>query len=422
MTRVSFLGAIAEVGRSGILVDTGEEKILLDYGTKIQETPPKFPLPVEGKLTATILSHSHLDHNGALPVLHAKKNHSPIFSIDVAKPLTELLLSDSIKISRDEGIELPFTKHDVERTIESFIPMKYRQSLQLKKTEVTLFDAGHIPGSAQISLDFGNKTLLYTGDFKTADTRLLKGADTNLPEINTLITETTYADRDHPDRKTQEKQLIEIINDTLAVDGVCLVSGFGIGRLDEILLVLDAYGIDYPLYVDGMAKKAITIINQHKSLLKNPNGLDKALEKAEYVSKEPMRRKIIKQPCVILTTSGMLSGGPIIGYIKRLYNRVDCSLILTGFQVEGTSGKILLETGKFMSEKEKLNLDVKMFVRKLDFSSHVGRTELFKFIEKVNPEKVFCIHGDHTEEFANELKEKGLDAVAPLANNRIFNV
>jgi putative mRNA 3-end processing factor len=292
----------------------------------------------------------------------------------------------------------------------------------LKKTEITFFDAGQIPGSAFHYLDTGEKTILYTGDFNTSDTRLLKKADTNLPHVSTLITETTYADRDHPDRKSQEKQLIEIINDTLAVDGVCIIAGFGVGRLDEILLMLNAYGIDYPVYVDGMAKKAITIINQHKNSLREPNSLDKALEKVEYVSKENMRKKIIKQPCVILTTSGMLNGGPVVGYIKKLYDKIDCSLILTGFQVEGTSGKILLETGKYINEKENLNLDMRMFVKKLDFSSHVGRTELFKFIEKLSPEKVFCIHGDHTEEFANELKEKGFDATAPLANNRIFNI
>ncbi len=422
MARLTFLGGIAEVGKSAALVDTGEEKILLDYGTKIQEIPPKFPLPFEGKLNATLLSHSHLDHSGALALLHAKGNHSPVFAVDVVKPLTELLLLDSIKVSREEGIELPFTKHDVERTIESFVPVKFRQPFHLKKTEVTFFDAGHIPGSSMPFLEFDGKTLLYTGDFNTNDTRLLKRADTNLPQVNTLITETTYADRDHPDRKLQEKELVGIINDTLAVDGICLIAGFAVGRLDELLLILHSYGIDYPVYIDGMAKKAITIINQHKNLLREPRSLDKALEKAEYVSKEKMRKKIIRQPCVILTTSGMLSGGPIVWYLKQLHDKIDCSLVLSGYQVTGSPGKTLLETGKYINEKEGLNLDMRMLVRRLDFSSHLGRTELFKFIEKLNPEKVFCVHGDHTEEFAQELKEKGFGAVAPLANNRISQV
>lgn len=169
-----------------------------------------------------------------------------------------------------------------------------------------------------------------------------------------------------------------------------------------------------------MAKKAITIINQHKSLLKESKSLDRALEKVEYVTSGRMRKRIVRNPCVILTTSGMLQGGPVVHYLKKLYNRENCSLVLTGFQVEGTAGKTLLETGRYITKE--LNLDVKMVVKRLDFSSHLGKSELFKFIEKVNPEKVFCVHGEHTEEFAQELREKGWDAIAPLANNRIFNI
>jgi len=239
---------------------------------------------------------------------------------------------DSIKISREEGIELPFTKHDVVKTIDSFVPAKYRQQFNFKGSKITFFDAGHIPGSSMPLISSGGKNILYTGDFKTADSRLLKGADSDLPDIDVLITESTYGYRDHPDRKSQEKLLIETIKNTLAVNGVCLIAGFAVGRLDEILLVLDSYGIDYPLYIDGMAKKAITIINRHKSLMKEPNALDKALKKAEYITEEKQWKKIIRQPCVILTTSGMLSGGPIVGYIKKLYDNRDCSLVLSGFQ------------------------------------------------------------------------------------------
>lgn len=420
MIQISFLGAMASVGASGILIDTGTEKIILDYGTKIQEIPPKFPLPVQGKVDAIVLSHSHLDHCGGLPIFYANGNGCPIYSINVVKPLIELLLLDSIKISREEGIELPFTKKDVRETIKNFVPIKYRVPFEVHKTKITPFDAGHIPGSMMPVLSSDKKNILYTGDFKTSNTRLLEKADTDLPDIDVLITESTYSDREHADRKSQEKELIRIIRDTLAVDGITLVSGFAIGRLDEILLVLDAYGIDYPVYVDGMAKKAITIINQYKNLLRYHKSLDRVLDKVEYVANERMRKRILKQPCVILTTSGMLSGGPVAWYLKKLYSDRNCSLVLTGFQVEGTPGKTLLETGRYITEE--VDLEVDMLVRRLDFSSHLGRSELFDFIKKVNPEKIFCIHGDHTEEFAAELRQKGFDAVAPVANNRIFTI
>jgi len=420
MVRLSFLGAMNTVGASGILVDTGTEKIVLDYGTKIQEIQSKFPLPIEGRVDAILLSHCHIDHSGGTPILFTKGNSCSVYAVNVTKPLVNLLLLDSVKISREEGVQLPFTKADVRETIKNFSAVNYRVPFKLRKTKVTGFDAGHIPGSQMVFLDFGDNSLLYTGDFNTNDTRLLKKADQNLPEVDFLITESTYSDREHGERKKQENFLVKIINDTLAVDGVCLVAGFAVGRLDEIMLVLDSYGIDYPVYLDGMAKKGVTIINQFNNLLRKPKSLDKALEKVEYVKDDRMRKRIIKQPCVILTTSGMLSGGPINYYLKRLYDDRDNSLVLTSYQVEGTPGKRLLETGRYTTEE--VDLDLKMFVKRLDFSSHAGRGDLFKFVERVNPKKVFCIHGDHTEEFASELKEKGFDAVAPLANNRIFEV
>ncbi|MEM5797705.1 MAG: MBL fold metallo-hydrolase [Candidatus Aenigmatarchaeota archaeon] len=420
MIQISFHGAMAVVGCSSVVVDTGVEKIVLDYGTKIQEMPPLFPIPIQTKINAVLLSHAHLDHSGAVPILEAKKNSAPIYAPNVTKQLSELLWLDSIKISHEEKVELPFNKNDVRRTLNNFVVTDFRKPFTLKKTKVTLFDAGHIPGSVMPFLDTGEKTLLYTGDYKIASTRLMRGADTNLPDVDILITESTYCDREHPDRKSQEKELIKIINNTLANDGITLISGFAVGRIDELLLVLDHYGIDYPVYVDGMAKKALTIINQHKNLLKEPKSLDKALEKVEYVKNQGMRKRIIKNPGVILSTSGMLTGGPIVWYISKLFDKQNCSLVLSGFQVEGTPGKTLLETGRYINEG--LDVEVDMFVKRLDFSSHLGRSELFQFINKLNPEKIFCVHGEHTEEFANELKEKGFDAVAPLANNRIFEL
>ncbi|MBI2542589.1 MAG: MBL fold metallo-hydrolase [Candidatus Aenigmarchaeota archaeon] len=420
MVQVSFHGAMASIGCSSVLVDTGGEKILMDYGTKVQEIPPLFPIPVQGKVDAIIISHAHLDHVGAIPIFSTKKNNCPIFSQGVTKPLSRLLWLDSIKISREEGVELPFSRNDVEATLDSFVPVNFRSPFKVHNTKATLFDAGHIPGSALTYLDAGGKKILYTGDYKTTDTKLVKGADLKLPEVDVMVTESTYSDREHPDRKLQEKELVRTVRDTLSRDGVALISGFAVGRIDELLLVLDSNGIDYPLYVDGMAKKAITIINQHKNLLKDPKSLDKALEKAQYVADHKMRKKIIKQPGVILSTGGMLQGGPIVWYIQKLFDKKNCSLTMSGFQVEGTPGKTLLETGRYINKD--IDLEVHMDVKKLNFSSHASRDDLFEFIKHVNPEKIFCVHGEHTEDFARELNEQGFDATAPLANNRIFNL
>ena len=399
---------------------------ILDYGVEVEETPPRPPLPPPGKIDALLLTHAHLDHCGAIPILK-KKQEFPIFALPCTKELAHMLLKDSLKINIEtvgsmEAVKLQFTKHDIDRTMKNFTDVSYKKEFKIHKTKVKVFDAGHIPGSYMCHVDTGEKKILYTGNYNTNGTRLLKKADEDLPATDILITESTYSDRDHPDRKVQEKELLRIVEETISHGGVSVISSFAIGRAQEILLILHDRGFDYPVYMDGMAKKATTIINKHRKLLSDPNEIDEALKKVKYVTDDRMRNKIIKQPCAIITTSGMLNGGPVVNYISKLHNDQRSSLLLTGFQAPKTGGKTLLDTGRFVLEEDNINVDMKMFYKRLDFSAHLGRKELFAFIEKVNPEKVFCVHGEKTEEFANELKEKGFDAIAPIKENRIFKI
>ena len=425
MIQISFLGAMATVGASGVLVDTGSEKMVLDYGTKIQsegrrdKLPPQYPLPVNGKVDAVFLSHCHLDHSGGVPILF-KNNNCPAYAVDVAKPMAEMLLNDSLKVSKQEGHMLPFSKNDVKKTLNSMRSVRYREPIRVHNSTVTNFDAGHIPGSMMTLIESQKKRVMYTGDFNNNDTRLIKGADMKLPHLDALITECTYSDREHGDRKREEKNLANLVDHTVSNEGVAVIPCFAVGRSQEILLILDKFGIDYSLYMDGMTKMATTYINKYNNRLNNPKALDKALQNVKYVSSQNERKRIVKQPCVIITTSGMLTGGPVAWYIKDLHDNRDCTLILTGYQVEGTPGRELMETGRYVAEG--VNMDLKMMVQRLDFSSHIGRSHLIDFIEKNNPGKVFCVHGDHTEEFARELREKGFDAHAPVANNRFFQV
>jgi putative mRNA 3-end processing factor len=210
-----------------------------------------------------------------------------------------------------------------------------------------------------------------------------------------------------------------MIEDTISNNSPAIVAVFAVGRAQEILLILAKHGISYPVFMDGMTKKATTIINKYKKYLREPDELDDALKFVTYVEGR-MRRRLIKEAACIITTSGMLNGGPVVKYLEKLHKNERASLILTGWQIEGTPGRILLETGRFIYEN--LDIEVKMRVKRFDFSAHAGRKSLFEFVKKINPEKVFCVHGDHTEEFAEELRREGFDAIAPLANNRIFEL
>jgi putative mRNA 3-end processing factor len=415
--KIEFLGAMGCVGASGVLVEENNDKIVLDYGIKPREIPPKFPLPVE-KPKAVLLSHSHLDHCGSVPLL-VKKYSTPIYSLDVTRDLTELLLEDSIKVSREEGVELPFNEFDIKQTIKNFVFVDYNKPFKIGNFQVTYFDAGHIPGSAMIFVESKKTNVLYTGDFNDINTRLVEKCEDDLPKVKNLIIESTYSDREHHDRKREEKELVKMIEETISDNQPAIVAAFAVGRAQEILLILAKHGVSYPIFMDGMAKKATTIINKYKKYLREPEDFEEALRLVTYV-KGRMRRRLVKEAACIITTSGMLTGGPVVKYIEKLHKKERASLILTGWQIEGTPGRTLLETGRFIYEN--FDLEVKMRVKKFDFSAHAGRKGLFEFVKRINPEKVFCVHGDHTEEFAEELKREGFDAIAPLANNRVFDL
>jgi putative mRNA 3-end processing factor len=418
--RLSFLGGSREVGRSAVLVDTGSEKIILDYGLKINVKPTEYPKEVNTKIDAVLLTHSHLDHCGSIPIIYHQGQKCTFCGLEINRPMSRMLLFDSWKISMYEGEEEKYTKKDIKTTMKHFKPVEYRKPFKIGKTRVTFFDAGHIPGSAMILLETNNKRILYTGDFRLSDTRLIKGADPNIPNVDVLITESTYSDREHPDRLNEERKMITAIEETTANNGIALISCFAIARTQEVLLALDEYELKGHIYLDGMSMKATRIIDSYPELQREYNLVKRALKRlnVRFITNPSVRKKAIKTPSVIITTSGMLTGGPVTRYIEKLYDRDDCTLILTGFQVPGTEGALLLKTGRYIHQDLDLKMD--MSVRKFDFSSHAPRTELFNFARQINPKKIFCVHGENTVRFAKELKDEfGFDAVSPK-DDRIF--
>ncbi len=420
MTRLSFLGGFREVGRSAVLVDTGTEKILLDYGNKINVKPTEYPKEISDKLDAVILTHAHLDHCGAIPIIYHQGQKCSFYGTGINKTLAKMLLFDSWKIAMYEGEEEKFTKKDIKITLKHFKPVEYRKPFKIGKTTITFFDAGHIPGSAMILLETNNKRILYTGDFMLSDSRLVKGADSKIPNSDILITESTYSDREHPDRIKEERKMIESIKETIANNGIALISCFAIARTQEILLTLDEYEIKGNVYLDGMSMKATRIIDSYPQLQREYNQVKQALNRlrVRFITNPSIRKKAIKKPSIIVTTSGMLTGGPVARYIEKLYDRDDSTLILTGFQVPGTEGALLLQTGRYIHQD--LDLKMGMSVRKFNFSSHAPRSELFSFARKINPGKIFCVHGDNTVRFAKDLNhEFGFNAISPK-DNRVF--
>jgi putative mRNA 3-end processing factor len=412
--KIRCLGGFREVGKNAVLIE-GKENILFDYGVKVETGEP--PLKPR-KVDALVLNHAHLDHTGSAPSLFRKMKLNA-FSTITTFELAHLLLRDSLKIAGYENLRKPFSKRDIEKMKKREVRITYGQRFETENYSFEIFNAGHIPGSFCCLLEIGNKRILYTSDFNTNDTRLLKGAKINANDIDILIMESTYSNRDHPPRKETEKKFFEAVEGTVSNEGVAVIPSFAVGRAAEILMVIDSFKPDFPVYLDGMARIATEISLDHPEFIRDPKALRKAFKGVKIIESENERKKIVKRPCAIVTTSGLLEGGPSVGYVKNLYNNAESSIIFTGFMIPKTAGRYLIDTGRFVTEG--FDLKIKMNIQKFDFSAHLGRTDLFNFVNKVRPGKIICLHGDYCERFATELRGRGFDATAPK-NGDVLNI
>jgi len=411
--KIKCLGGFREVGKNAVLLETKRENILLEYGLEIETG--RIPRPA-GKVDSVLLTHAHLDHVGSCPVLF-KRSKPPIYSTSATFEQGHLILRDNMKVSKLRGMPQNYNKRDLGKMMSKEVRITYGQKFETKNSEVEVFDAGHIPGSCSFLINVDRKSILYTGDFNTNKTRLLNEAKIKAKNVDLLITESTYAAKEHPDRKKSEKQFLEIIESTLANDGIVLIPSFAIGRSAEVILTLDSFKRKFPVYLDGMAITATQIALKYPEFLRNYKKLRNALKKITFLRENQERRKALREPGVIVTTSGMMEGGPIIQYMKYLYNNPQSSIVFVGFLIPRTAGRYLLDTGRFVNED--IDLKVKMNIHSLDFSAHLGRSDLFNFIQKTNPEKIICLHGDHCQRFAMELRGRGFDAIAPTNGDSI---
>jgi putative mRNA 3-end processing factor len=398
-----FLGGAREVGRSAVLVD---DSLLLDYGTKA-DRPPQFPLG-DVDPDAVVASHGHLDHVGTLPALLSGSERPPIHWTPPTRELALTLARDTLKL-RGGTLQCPFTDNDVKRVTEVSETHGYRECFEAAGYEVTFFDAGHIPGSAHVLVDDGDTRLLYTGDFHTANQRIVAGT-TARPDADVVVCESTYSDVEHEDRRTVEERFVESVRTTLWEGGTVVVPAFAIGRTQELLLICEEH--DIPCYVDGMGKQVTEMLRQYPGFVRDADALRRAKSHARFVTgRDGQRKRITDQNAAIITTSGMLSGGPAMTYIPEIRSNPTNKITMTGYQVEGTPGRDLVETGS--AEIDGRMLPVAAQVEQYDFSAHADRNGILAFLDDYRGSRVLVNHGDRCPTFAAELREDGFDARAP---------
>jgi len=412
-TVIRIHGAGLQIGREAITVSSEGTTILLDYGVLMTDRKPEFPEKVvPGTINAVFLSHAHLDHSGGLPLLYLRGG-PPVYTTTLTARISELLIEDMLNISR---YYIPYEELELKEMLDKVNPVTFNQKVHVRDLELETLNAGHIPGSlmAKVRTKAGN--VLFTGDFNTTDTRLLEGARPDVSDVDALIMESTYASTDHPERNALEREFVAKVKEVVEGGGTALVPAFAVGRSQEIISVLRAQNYEGPIYLDGMAREATKIMAGFPKYIKNYDEFRKVAKSVKIVKGIREREKVLKNPGVVVSPAGMLRGGAVMYYLENIVKDHKNGIFLVSFQIPGTPGRVLLDTGKIPLNGKLV--DVGDMTHFFDFSAHSGRKELIDFVKMLNGgAKVILIHGEPstTLAFRDTLLDMGIDAVA--ANN-----
>jgi KH/beta-lactamase-domain protein len=447
--RLTALGGFQQVGRSSILVQTRESNVLLDCGINPGSTSslrafprldtPQFDIDA---LDAVVISHAHLDHCGFLPFLFKYGYDGPVYCSAPTSSLMTLLQLDYLDVANKQGFMAPYGQKDVRDTVMHTIPLRYGSVTDIAPDiRLTLHNSGHILGASLVHLHIGEglHNLVYTGDYKFGKSMLLEPAVAMFPRVETIITESTYGAPGDimPTRADSEQKITTIINDTLDRQGKVLIPVPAVGRAQEIMLIIDDYmrrGLlkEAPVFVEGMISEATAIHTAYPEYLaKNVRnsilyeGINPFQSDYFTIVEHPSAREEIVDgdQCIILATSGMLEGGPVIDYFKRLAGDKRNTIIFVSYQIDGTMGS---RVQKGISDVPIINSNGKMEVMNVEmqvesvsgFSGHSDRRQLVSYLQRMRPkpERVIVLHGEKSKSLsmANLFKRKyNVDALVP---------
>jgi putative mRNA 3-end processing factor len=396
-----FLGGASEVGRLGMVLKSGPTSTLFDYGL-LPKDPPQYPIPAP-PVDGMFVSHAHLDHTGMIPWITRRQDVDVVLTPPTAD-VADLLLQDSLKIADAEGFDAPFDDQDLRTARRRFRTVDFGDNVDMGELEVTAHPAGHIPGATMYEVN-GSQTMLFTGDLHTLTTDLVWGAKP--VKCDTLFVESTYAGRQHPERLKSEHAFLKKVEQVVNRGGIALVPSFAVGRTQDILLTLAK--ARHEVWLDGMGKKVNSIYVDHPEYIRSVKQLRQAMHRVNVVD-GPRTRQLAAKGEVIVCTSGMLDGGPVLHYLDVIRDDPKSAILLTGYQVEGTNGRQLVDTGSI--EMYGVNVEIKLEWQKFDFSAHAGHDELVRFIEACDPQRVVLMHGDQRELLADAIE--GREVVLPM--------
>jgi len=379
-----------EVGRSCISIDG---RYLLDCGLKISEEGSEYPVMLDPTaIEAVFISHAHLDHTGALPLFDQNGLRASVYCNAMTRDTAKLLLKDSLHIEMLENQTPAYSKENIFNIMGAMQIVRQGQDVLVGNARATFLYAGHIPGSSSVLLDYSGMKVLYTGDINYSDTQLMKGARLPCRGADVMITEATYGDRSHPDRKKSEQVFLDAVSSTLDRGGRVLIPAFAVGRSQEVMLLLAKRRFHAPIYLDGMSKKVTNMYLRRPDCVRDIGLLKKATKDVRFIKSMRERKDAARNVGIFVTTSGMLDGGPVLDFMAAMHSDPRSAILLTGYQAEETNGRLLLEQGRVYIDGVRFKVACK--VQKFDFSAHSGQKELVKMINEIGPKNLIIQHGD----------------------------
>jgi putative mRNA 3-end processing factor len=400
--KIKVLGSGREVGRAAIAVEYDGKAVLLDYGVNFDEKDnPVMPLHIPpNKIEALVLTHTHLDHIGAAPLLYAT-TRPRAFATRFTRIMSRLMLEDFLKLS---GYYLDFESTEVDNLLQSIEDVRENDRIEVGDFTLEFMPNGHIPGSLAVKVSTPDGSVLYTSDVNNIDTKLVKGASLAGVEADVLIMESTYGNADHPPRYRVEKRFVEAVKEVLEKNGTILVPSFSVGRGQEIMCILAENEVT-PVSVDGMIRKATEIMLDNKEFLRDPSLLEKAVKEQKLLRGWQDRRRVWREPGVIVASAGMLKGGPSRYYLRKIHGKEGNAIFLVSYQGPGTPGRMILEKGIFREGGPLVRARVEWF----DFSSHAGSSGLVEIASSIkNLKQLYLVHGEPEAQsvLAERIKEK----------------
>ncbi|MFA6023412.1 MAG: beta-CASP ribonuclease aCPSF1 [Candidatus Pacearchaeota archaeon] len=419
--RLTMLGSGRQVGRSCILLQTPNSKILLDCGIDVashgSERFPYFDIPEFDISTvdAVIVSHAHLDHCGLVPYLYKMGYTGPVYMTAPTRDIASLLALDFIGVAYKQAAAPIFSSTDIKEMVKHSICLNFNEVTDVTPDiRITFYNSGHALGSAMVHINIGNgaHNLLYSADMKYSKTRLLDPASTVFPRMETTIIESTYGSKNDvlPPRIESENILIDLIKKTIEREGKVLIPELGLGRAQETMLIIDdaiksGKLPPIPVYIDGMIWDINAIHTAY------PDFLSQAVKGQIFMDKNPFvsdtfkrvgssleRKEVIEGgPCVVLATSGMLVGGASVEYFKHFASNKRNTVLFVCYQGVGSLGRQVQEGLKEYHFESGETTEINLESHKIDgFSAHAGRTELLNFIKncKPKPKRIIINHGE----------------------------